>query len=231
MPPGSDESDLLLQILRDAKPVKRELTPHLEPEDSPYSPVRFELGSYDLVVFTSLLVTAEREAESLAPRWQREEMAGLVCKPSFAPEWALRVEGDRKLGFWVILTEAEKNLWYSTRGESEMLSPVSVKRSSNELDKTVGTAVCNVWSKVLSQTRYSENPFLGCDGVTYHFAYSKRGIPATAGKTWSPAETTIPGKLVALACSLKDYARDPDNQDAFLQAVNDQLAWLEAHLS
>jgi hypothetical protein len=185
---------------------------------------------YELIVAESLLGAAECEAQLLAPDWQREETASLVCIPAFSPEWALCVVGDRKLGFWVLLTEAEENIWYSTRGDQETPRSPSVKKHRTELATELGAAVCDIWSRVLSQTRYPQAPLPGaCDGVTYHFAYSKKGIPATAGKTWSPLESTIPGKLTALANNIKDYVRDPANQDVFLNLINNHLEWFRSH--
>src|SRR4051794_13293328 len=110
---GDDASKDLGKLLEDAKPVARS-SPYLEPEDSPFSRhsgIRF----YEKMLGESLLGEAEREAQLLAPAWQQEEEAILVCLPSFVPEWALSVVGDRQAGYWVLLVEAQESLWSSTR--------------------------------------------------------------------------------------------------------------------
>jgi hypothetical protein len=70
---------------------------------------------------------------------------------------------------------------------------------------------------------------MGNDGVYYHFAYWVVGNHPLAGKTWSPEETTVPGKLAALGHNLKDYVQDPANQDVFLKMIDDHLAWFQSH--
>jgi len=234
---GDDVSiDLILSLLKDAQPVPR--SPYLEPEDSPFS-LSPGMRVYEQMLAESLLGAVEREAQSLAPAWQREEKASLVCLPSFEPEWALWVVGERKARFWVLLTEAQKSLWYSTKiwysttVDPEIPCPPSVKIHRSELATDLGRAVCEIWGRVLSQTRYPREPLQGtCDGVTYHFAYSRqgvKGIPPTAGKTWSPNEETVPGKLVGLSHALRDYAKDSANQDVFLRVIQDHLEWFQTH--
>lgn len=196
------EKNLLSQL--------REASLYLEPEDSFFSPsLGMGLRVYELMVAKTLLGAAECEVHSIAPAWQREEIASLVCNPSFEPEWALWVVGERKAGFWVQLTEAEKNIWYATRDDPEMPHSLSVTNFQRKLDTHLGGAICDIWSRVLSQTRYPQKPLIcACDGTMYHFAYSRKGIPSTAGKTWSPLEGTIPGKLVDLSRILKNYVQD-----------------------
>lgn len=205
-----------------------ESPPHLEPEDSLFSPTMFNvIKEYRLTVGEHLMGALALEAQSLAPSWEREEIATLVCTPAFYPEWALWVVGERRAGFWVLMTEADQNIWYSTRGGVEIHHSPTMKKSELAID--LGGEICDVWRSILSQTRYPKEPWGGCDGVSYHFAYSKKGIPAMAGKTWCPGAATTPGKLVSLAYMLKDYVRDPANQDAFLHAINEHLAWFRSH--
>ena len=192
---------------------------------------------YERMLTETLLAVAVREAKSLTEwPWQREEKASLVCVPTFEPEWALLVVGERKAAFWVLFVEAQKSLWYSTnnwysaKGDPEIPSPPPVEIHRNELNPSLAGAVCDIWSRVLLQTRYPQEPLDGCDGVTYHFAYSGKGKLAMAGKTWSPEEETVPGKLVGLSHALRDYAKDAANQDVFLTVIEDHLEWFQTHL-
>jgi hypothetical protein len=201
------ERDLISRILKDAEWVPRESSPYLEPEDSLFSmALSGGVGAYMLAVATSLLGAAECEARLLAPIWQRDETASLVCLPSFEPEWALWVVGARRVGFWVLLAEADRSIWHSMRGELETPDSVPLKKRYSELSLELGVAVCDIWSRVLSQTRYPEKRTIDrCDGVSYHFAYSRKNIASTAGTTWSPPEVTIPGQLVGLSDTLREY--------------------------
>lgn len=227
---GLEADTLRLIASNHANLMANEASPYLEPEDSPFSPTRRgAITDYELLVAESLRGAEECEARSLAPGWQLEETAGLACGPSFEAEWMLWVVGERTAGFGVLLLEAETSMWYSDKSGPEMFHQPLVKKHRAEFAKDLGGAVCDVWSSVTSQTRYPRKLLDGrCDGVTYHFVYSRKGLPATAGKAWSPVETTIPGKLAALAHSVRDYVRDPENQDAFLQAVKDHFLWFQS---
>lgn len=222
---------ILLAASHSGVPMPNESSSYLEPEGSRFSPRQSTaIRSYELLVVETLLEPTECEVQSLVAPWQLEESASVVCLPSFEPEWVLRVVGDRKAKFWVVLLEAETNIWYSALSQSETSPSPPVKKLWAELAKEIGGAVCDVWSDVVSQTRYPRTRLAGgCDGATHHFEYSGKGVPAIAGKTWSPVETTIPGRLAGLARCLRDYVRDQENQDAFLQAVNDHLLWLQSH--
>jgi hypothetical protein len=232
MAPLDDASDRdsIALILNNAQRVLRGSSPYLEPEESPFSSPRMAgLRAYEVKVATSLLGAAECETESLAVSWQREETASLVCLPAFAPEWALWLVGARKAGFWVLLIEADKNIWYSTRNDSGMLHSPSVTKRHNKLPMELGTAICDIWSRVLSQTRYSkESQIAACDGIEYHFAYSRRSIGSMAGKAWSPGETTAPGKLVALSNNLREYVQDGEHPNLqIVRRIEDQIAGLK----
>lgn len=165
-----------------------------------------------------------------------EEKASLVCVPSIEPEWILLVVGEKKARFWVLFVEAQKsiwystNLWYSAKGDPEIPFPPSVEIHRNELDPALAEAVCDIWSRVLLQTRYPQEPLHCCDGITYHFACSGKGKLAMAGKTWSPEEGTVPGKLGGLSHALRDYAKNAANQGVFLTVIEDHLEWFQTHL-
>lgn len=233
---GHDASyDWMRELLKNAQPVPR--SPYLEPETSPFlhgSGMRL----YEETLATTLLGATESEAQSLAPAWLREDKAILVCVPSFQPEWTLSVVGDREAGYWVLLVEAQTSLWYSTTlwystaGEPGIPCPPSVNIYRSELAADLGGAVCDIWNRVLSQTRYAREPLHGCDGLTYHFAYSRmgiKGIPERSGKTWSPEKGSVPGKLVGLSHALGDYAKDSPNRDVFLKVIQDHIEWFQIH--
>ncbi len=227
------ERDLISRILKDEKCVPRESSPYLEPEAPLFSvALSGEVGAYMLVVATSLLGAAECEARLLAPIWQRDEIACLVCLPSFQPEWALWVVGARRVGFWVLLVEADRTIWHFTHRELETPDSVPLKKRYSELSLELGVAVCDIWSRVLSQTRYPEKRTMGCDGVSYHFAYSKAGIASTAGTTWSPPEGTIPGQLVALSDTLREYVQYGGQSNVqIVRKIEEDLTWLQTATS
>ena len=219
---ASRMQSLVSQILKNAKPLPRESSPYLEPEDSPFSPPgRWGISSYELNVARTLLEPIELQARGEG----RKEIASLVCLPSFRPEWAVWVAGKRETGFSVVLTEAEKNIWYSNLKAEMQFPEVPVRTHRCHLPTDRAGAICDIWRRILSQTRYHKKSELGCDGVNYHFAYWSVGSAPLAGKTWSPEETTVPGKLAVLGHTLKDYAKHTANQEVFLKTIEDQLEW------
>jgi hypothetical protein len=223
--------ELVHELAKNAKPMQRG-TSHLEPEQSPFSR-RSGMRFYEQMLAESLLGAAESEARSLAPVWMQEEKAILVCLPSFRPEWALSVVGERKAGYSVVMVEAQESLWSSTRfwyskeGDPTMACPPSVNIYRNKLAADLGGGVCDIWNRVLSQTRYPQLPWYGFDGESYHFTYARKGVPERSGKTWSPAEDSVPGKIVGLSHALGDYAKDSANQDVFLQVIQDHIEWFQ----
>jgi hypothetical protein len=236
MPQSNDESELLSEIIRQGRVDYAglragESDAYLEPEDSPFSPpLKLAIRAYELMVAKSLLEPAEVVFRSTAYRDPQKEIASLVCLPSFEPEWALCVAGERMSGFSVLLTEAKKNIWYSSRNP-EVGFPIAVSKSEGQLAADLGGAICDVWRKVLSQTRYPKELQTSgrCDGVTYHFAYwGVRGGSLLAGKAWSPAEESVAGKLVAVSHALRDYLGEagPSRQQ-IVQTIEEHLAWLQ----
>jgi hypothetical protein len=205
----------------------RESNPYLEPEDSPFlPPLMPAIHVYELMVAKILLEPAEAAFRLGGYGEARREVAGLVCIPSFEPEWALWLAGERKGGFSVLLTEAENNIWYSSR-KPEAQFPMAVRKSEGQLESSLAGAICGVWRGALSQARYSKDQAGGNDGVTYHFGYWDVGA-RMAGKAWSPTEQTAPGKLAAISHALRDYLRNegPASQQ-IIQAIEEHLAWFQ----
>ena len=229
---GDASNNWVHELLKNGKPISR--SPYLEPEDSPFSHGP-GIRLYEEILAASLLGAMESEAQSLAPAWYREEKAILVCLPSFQPEWTLSVVGDRKAGYWVLLVKAQRSLWYSTTSwystaaELGIPLPPSVNIYRSELAADLGGAVCDIWSRALSQTRYPQEQCNGCDGIIYHFAYGRKGISEKSGKTWSPEKESVPGKLVGLSEALGSYAQDSANRDVFLNVIQDHIEWFLAH--
>ena len=230
-PDENASKDWVHELAKNAKPMHRS-TSHLEPEGSPFSR-HPGLRLYEHMLAESLLGAGEREAQLLAPPWMQEEKAIFVCLPSFRPEWALSVVGERKAGYWALMVEAQESLWsstkfwYSKEGNPKIPRPPSVNIYRNKLDADLGGGVCDIWSRVLSETRYPQMPGHGCDGESYYFTYARKGVPERSGKTWSPAEDSVPGKIVGLSHAVGNYVKDSANQDVFLKVMQDHIEWFQ----
>jgi hypothetical protein len=223
---ASDRAAPWSGILRQAEPFTRESSPHLEPEDSPFSPPSsLGIRVYEVFVARNLLEATELEARSVAHGERRKEIASLACLPSFGPEWALWVVGERKTAFSVLLTEAEYSIWLSSQGP-EVPASVPVTQRRRELTTDLGGAICDIWSRSLSQTRYpAGEPIRGVDGTSYHFAYWTVCV-SMAGKVWSPRGRTVPSRLAALGHLLKDYVQESaHSSQPIVQRIKEHIAW------
>ena len=99
-----------------------------------------------------------------------------------------------------------------------------------ELAPEPAQAICEVWRKVLAQTRYSAGEALSrCDGVTYHFAYTSDRSGRMEGTAWSPGRNTPPGRLAALSHLLLDYVLDTgQSNEQTIELIREHVAWLSA---
>ena len=219
----------LPRALRETNQNLPPLNGHLEPEDSPFSPPHGEsLKMYEVLVARALLERAELESRLVATGRKDKEIASLVCLPSSRPEWALWVVGTRETGFSLLLNEYEVSIWLLLRSGQGPL-PTQVVKRQRPMAKDLAAKICEIWKKALSQTRYPEQPRgFGLDGESYHFGYWKVRAHPMAGRTWSPEETTVPGKLVALGRVLKDYVQDTAESDQqIIGRIAKHIAWFE----
>jgi hypothetical protein len=226
---NSSDKDRIRELLKNTKTVLVPTSAYLEPEDSPFSlPLTLALKEYELIVASTLLESLESDCESIMCDQRHRETASLVCIPSHRPEWALWVVGERKAEFWVLWAEAERNIWLR-RFLAEEPMPMSIRKSQSQLPTELGAAICDIWRKVLSQTRHPEVREGGWD--VYHFAHWSVGTGTRmAGKTWSPPEETFPGKLVSLSKALKDHALEKgESNPQVIQRIEGHLAWLQTH--
>jgi len=219
--PGMES--FISELLAGAKPLPEDLNLHLEPENSPFEARgEWRICAYEVAVARALLEPMQFECRGN----HCDEIACIACLPSFQPEWAVWVAGNRKTGFSVLLNEAEANIWYSAQLADEGPPPASkVKLYTCPLPSDRAIAICDIWKGILSQIKHPEKPRLGCDGVYYHFSYWRPPSSSLAGKIWLPGKKTVPGRLAALGHALGSYAQDEPNRDVFMTVIEDHLAW------
>jgi hypothetical protein len=242
MVPGGKIERVVKQILAAAVPIIR--SNYLEPEDSPFSSA-FDDPMRQLIS-TRLVEPGKTEVDSIAARSLHPETSSLVCFPTYQPQWTLWVVGEVKFGYSVVSTEFDftspeneitsQDFIESTdlSGTVDALDSVMVralKKRVSPIPTEMGAAVCDVWRRVLLLTRYSEDESAGCDGVTYHFGYGRRGSAPMAGKTWSPPEDSLPGMLASISQSLRDHVRTGERSDnQILQRIDEQLSSIRRQL-
>ena len=143
--------------------------------------------------------------------------ASVVCLPSFAVEWGLRLLGSEKTGFTLALNVAEVQIWGSET------SPVPVRRIVAPFSVDMAEGICDTWRKMLLRVRNPEMGMVGTDGIGYHFSCRRM-----AGKTWSPDKESAPGKLVALGHLLADYVEsDYSRRVAVADDIRKHVDWFK----
>ena len=162
---------------------------HLLPEESPLLLAPLFVGYYRTVSAALLSDSGFPVGAELC----------VVCLPSFLPEWALRLHrsGDRSV---LSLAEADGQLWFCPDPAA-----VRVRRSDTAISVDLAAAIRRAWREALVQVKHPSQPRYGLDGESYHFALSELETGPMAGQTWSPDEQSRPGRLVALAHSLRQY--------------------------
>lgn len=171
---------------------------------------------YYAAVFRTLI--EHREVSSLRG-------AGVVCLPAFEPEWALRLvldeDGEQYL---LIQTEAEEQIWDSDSAE------IKVAHRELPFPKDIAESVCDVWLNMLRGARFPDSGWSGRDGVNYHFNYwgPEAFLVEFCGRTWSPEKDTAPGRLVALADALRDFAiTEHHGRPVLLRRVEAEVSWFQ----
>lgn len=205
--------ELLSQLVEDAKPVRLPASAYLEPEESPFSgrPRALFGREYELKLATTLLTPLDSLAEDYS---MYRRTATVVSIGGFIRPWALLVHEETPSKFFVFWDETNMSQ-----------APVQVRQ--RQLPAELGSAICDAWERVLSQTRYpKESDISPCDAVLYHFGFHSEHRNM-AGKTWSPPEETHPGKLAALAHALRDYGEaDGQTESMIIRTSEDHVEWL-----
>lgn len=180
---------------------------HLEPNDSPIE---------SLSLLNAYLHTV---GVTLKPKVDRKAKAGItiVCLPSFEVEWMLVLECSRSGHYTAYTSTADQEIW--PLEESKSITPI---KSEAPVSTELGSTLHEIYRLALKGTRYSDSPNMGLDGVTYHFSCDHM-----SGKTWSPPENSLPGKLVALSeCLYRDTVAGKINERHISRIVH----WFRCNL-
>ncbi|MBN2293318.1 MAG: hypothetical protein JXM70_12885 [Pirellulales bacterium] len=155
---------------------------HLEPNDSPIESLPI-LNAYLHTVAATLKPKVDRKAKAVVT---------IACLPSFEVEWMLALECSRSGHYTSYACTADREIW--PLEEAKTITPI---KHESPVSAELGFMLHEIYRLALLGTRHSYSPNIGLDGVTYHFAYDHM-----SGKTWSPPENSLPGKLCALSNDL-----------------------------
>lgn len=158
------------------------------------------------------------------------DLGRFVYRPSFSPESCLSVhmevsdEAVKKHGwfdvpdsekkYFLTLTTAKANLWYTMAGNNakRRTEAVKVRRVDREISRDLAVAIQRTWARMLQNTRYPRGSSIGRDGVTYEFSVYVRGLGDLHGKTWSPRKG-LPADIATLGMNLIVFIDDPQAEE------------------
>ena len=188
----------------------------------------YDPDGYDQAVFQSLI------GKTRADLW-------MVCKPSFASEYAVILRSEFLPGQdpfsqdtrkWTLeYAKAAQPIWhweeypegYSGSRKLDLRKNAVVVRRQIEIPASFATALLPAWSSVLRLTDYSNEGAGVMDGVTYQFSSEGRYF----GETWS-SETGLPADIVSLAQRLIQLVESPpDERSAIIKDCEAKAKILE----
>ncbi len=161
--------------------------------------------------------------------------------PSFANEYVVGLQ-PRRSNCAVLRGEAERSLWTTYQRAERKLRGSQLRRSASPepadvnvvvherpLDGAMCARIDDAWLQALSENRYPEQGHVAVlDGVSYHFVTWRSGYGFRAGVTTSPHPQTLPGRLVAVAEAMAEYAHTGAAED--LTSLRGALDALEHEL-
>lgn len=206
------------------------------------------LGEYDVDEYQVALAQA-----FLPDRYRDVQM---LVVPSFQPEQSvyvrrpvLRGRAPAGVSPVVVSIRARKSLWaersrivaggrrnFTATAEDQRRAMAQVRPDLDVAEAPLAEATVVVleelWTAALRQVRYPEQPRLGLDGVTYHFADWTRGFGYRAGTVWLPATTSRLAGLVEVGEALAAYARTaPQDRPAAEQKLLEKSKALTARFA
>jgi len=127
----------------------------------------------------------------------------MIAIPSFQSEYA--IAGQISNGkYYLRYIEAKKHLWRYENSDKppknypKNYTDVKVFVSKTEVKKSTHDLLKEIWEKMLLEVRYPEEPNVGLDGATFHFATRVGGRGVLEGQIWSPPSDSKCGKLVKI---------------------------------
>lgn len=166
-------------------------------------------------------------------------IARMIVKPSFEPEYSMRLHGDanstvieHSKEFFITCVIPDNSIWKSLpeNNSENIQKPISTQTIKASISEEYAKRVNSVWNEMIFQTRYPRKSIDGVDGITIEFA-TLNGH----GETWSPDEGTAPALLWELGEILIAYCKGSEEErkpllayiDAKLSAMEERLKELE----
>jgi hypothetical protein len=124
--------------------------------------------------------------------YSKDPIARYTSLPSFSSEYAFSVEtiGGKN---YVLSHSLSENYWYAKNKKK-----VKLVSNKTELTNELFLKIVELFKVLDQQTKKSKHELLGNDGVTYYFATTDNNGDIKIGKTWTPKESTLLGRLIKI---------------------------------
>lgn len=112
--------------------------------------------------------------------------------PSFSSEYSFSIETINGKEY-VVSNRLSERYWNTkNRNRVELIS------NKTELQSSLYLRIVDLFELLEEQTKKPESDMIGLDGTTYYFASTDRNGQIKIGKTWSPDDDSLLGKLVEI---------------------------------
>ena len=155
--------------------------------------------------YTSVIA---KVTQGLSPR----PLAQQIVLPSFSSEYAISIECDTNMQYFIKANYLNNSYWYS-EDKSNVKSIFKQRLISSELAQTTQ----KVFRTALSQVRKPLKDMMGLDGETYLFYTYSESKGLIGGETWSPEIKSKMGAFVTFCNHLLDFVfNKPLSEEALI---------------
>lgn len=116
--------------------------------------------------------------------------------PSFSREYAFSIEQTEEK-YHIISNSLSENYWYAKKKEM-----VKTQTQRAEIGEMLYLKIGELFQLLVAQTKYADNDFVKCDGVTYYFSITDNSGRIKTGETWSPYGNSLLDRLVKICDKL-----------------------------
>ncbi len=124
--------------------------------------------------------------------FSEKPVARYTSMPSFSNEYSFSIEtiGGKQ---YVVSNRLSESYWYAkNRNKVKLIS------NKTELQNDLYLKIVEFFKLLEEQTKKPESNMMGKDGVTYYFATTDKNGEVKIGKTWSPNDNSLLGRLVKI---------------------------------
>jgi hypothetical protein len=154
----------------------------------------------------------------LYKEFSEKPTAKYTSMPSFSNEYSFSIEIiDGKV--YVVSNSLSESYWYAkNRNKVKLIS------NKTELQNDLYLKIVDLFKILEEQTKKPESDLMGLDGVTYYFATTDKNGQVKIGKTWSPVDVSILGRLVEICYNIYELGNGKNiSQTAILNDIEKLL--------